>query len=322
MVVIVIIDAITIVGVATGVLYIVPVGLSTLLPSRRSTLFTGAAALVLVPFGLFISPPGDLFYGIFNRTIAIIAVAFIVIVIMRRKRTEERIVESNESLQRSNEELQQFAYVTSHDLREPSRMVINFLGLLERRYAEQLDETARSYIRYAVDGSQRMEVLIDDILAFSRVDSRARLFTEVDMNDVMSTVLEDLSSSLNENGATVTFDHLPTVRGDCSQLVQLLGNLIGNALKYRSDESPVVHVAVEREHEAWRFSVIDNGIGIERQYHERIFQMFQRLHTNDTYPGSGIGLAIAKKIVERHGGRIGVESEPGKGSKFFFTLPY
>lgn len=318
---IVALDRLTVIGVATGVLYIVPVGLTVLTSSRRLTLWVATASLPLIFLGYLISPPGPLYFGLFNRSIAIVAVVFITLTVMMVKRNEERSRQYGLALQRSNAELQRFAYIASHDLREPSRMVINFLGLLERKYAERLDDTARRYIRYAVDGSRRMETLIEDILAFSRVESRANPLEPMDAEDALAIALQDLSSAVDERCAEVTHDPLPTVMADRSQIVQLLENLIGNAIKYRSDARPRIHVRAVRSGDAWQFSVSDNGIGMDMAYAGKIFEMSQRLHSNTEYPGTGIGLAIAKKIVERHGGHIWVESEQGKGSRFFFTLP-
>ncbi len=318
---IVVIDSYTVIGVATGVLYIVPVGTTVLSSSRKLTIWMAVASLPLIALGYLISPPGPLYFGLFNRGIAVVAVAFITFTVLMVKKNEERSREYSAALQRSNADLQRFAYVASHDLREPSRMVINFLGLLERKYADGLDDTARNYIRYAVDGSKRMEALIEDILAYSRVESRACPLRPMDAEEALAIALEDLSRVVEESGAKVTHDPLPTVMADRSQIVQLLENLIGNAIKYRGEARPLVHVQAVRKGDAWQFSVSDNGIGMDMAYAGKVFEMFQRLHSSTEYPGTGIGLAIAKKIVERHGGKIWVESEIGKGSRFFFTLP-
>jgi PAS domain S-box-containing protein len=230
-------------------------------------------------------------------------------------------------LEESNEELQKFAYVASHDLQEPLRMVTSFLQLLERRYTGQLDDTAREYIGYAVDGARRMQRLIQDLLAYSRVGTRAQDFEAVDAGEVVLDVLHDLGPAVTEAGAAVEAEHLPVVLADKTQLHQLLLNLVGNALKFRKpDETPRIRIAAEPakladDRPAWRFAVADNGIGFDPQYAERIFQVFQRLHTRDEYEGTGIGLAICRKIVERHGGTIEVASAPGEGTTFTFTLP-
>jgi PAS domain S-box-containing protein len=240
--------------------------------------------------------------------------------------TEQRRVEEQRrllvvNLERSNRELEQFASVASHDLQEPLRMVSSYTQLLERRYADKLDDIARQYISYAVDGARRMQRLINDLLEFSRVNTRGQTPGLVDANAVLGAVRVNLSVAIEEAGALVTHDELPDVVVDQTQLSQLLQNLIGNAMKFHGAAPPRVHVSA-REHPAeWVFAVKDNGIGIEPEYFDRIFAIFQRLHAAADYPGTGIGLAVCKRIVERHGGRIWVESNPGNGSTFFFSLP-
>jgi PAS domain S-box-containing protein len=234
---------------------------------------------------------------------------------------ENRIQERTLDLERSNAELQQFAYVASHDLQEPLRMVTAYLGLMNKKYGNELNPQAKEYMSTAVDGAERMRQLIDDLLLYSRIDSRGSKLVPVDMNRVAWTVENNLHVSILEAKGEVVFDSLPTVMADEQQMVQVLQNLIGNAIKYHSTEPPRVEVFVRPNGQEWIFSVRDNGIGIDPQYHDKLFKMFQRLHTKDEYPGTGIGLTISKKIVERHGGRIWVESEVGKGSTFFFSLP-
>lgn len=236
-----------------------------------------------------------------------------------RRRAEVAMAEHARALARSNEELERFAYVASHDLQEPLRMVASYTQLLARRYRGRLDADADDFIAFAVDGVTRMKRLINDLLTYSRVGTRGMEFATVDCERVLGEVLGDLRLAIEESGAEVTHDVLPMVLGDDVQLIQLFQNLIGNAIKFRSEQTPRVHVSVARRDGEHVFSVSDNGIGIEPQYSERIFVVFQRLDTR--FPGTGIGLAICKKIVERHGGRIWAESEPGKGTIFHFTIP-
>jgi PAS domain S-box-containing protein len=241
--------------------------------------------------------------------------------ITEQRLAEERLKKTLKDLARSNKELEQFAYVASHDLQEPLRMVSSYTQLLERRYKDKLDTDANEFIAYAVDGANRMQRLIQDLLVYSRVSSKGKPLTPTDCNAVLGTVRINLSVAIEENNARVTHDELPIVTADDTQLVQVFQNLIGNAIKFHSEEPPRIHVSAEKNKKEWIFSVRDNGKGIDPQYHERIFVIFQRLQGKGEYPGTGIGLAICKRIIERHGGRIWVESEPGEGSTFYFTLP-
>lgn len=224
-------------------------------------------------------------------------------------------------LTRSNAELELFASVASHDLQEPLRMVASYTQLLGRRYKGKLDADADDFIHYAVDGAIRMQTLINDLLAYSRVSSHGEAPILTECETILHDALGNLQQAIEETGAVVTHDPMPTVAADAPQLRQLFQNLIGNAVKYRGDRPPTIHVGVTRKGDDWLFSVEDNGIGIEPKHTERVFEIFQRLHTREEYSGTGIGLAICKKIVERHGGRISVTSKPGKGSTFRFTLP-
>ncbi len=224
-------------------------------------------------------------------------------------------------LRRSNDELEQFAYVASHDLQEPLRIIANYTELLASRYAEQLDDRAKKYIHYASDGARRMQRLMSDLLAYARIGSEGKQLKPVDVQAALQDVLEVMRRPIREAQASIVADGLPCVLADEAQLRQLLLNLLGNAVKFRAEAPPAVTIEAAREGERWRFAVRDNGIGIAMAYAERVFQMFQRLHERGRYEGSGIGLAISKRIVERHGGRIWLQSEPGQGTTFFFTLP-
>jgi PAS domain S-box-containing protein len=234
--------------------------------------------------------------------------------------SERRQAERAAELERSNAELETFAYVASHDLQEPLRMVTSYVQLLARRYQGRLDADADEFIGYAVDGATRMQALINDLLLFSRVGGQAE-HELVDLGACADRAVARLQEALDESGATVTRDELPTVRGDQARFVQLFQNLIGNGVKFRGDVAPAVHLGAERSAGAWLLSVRDNGIGVAPEYQEQIFGIFKRLHTREKYAGTGIGLSICKKIVERLGGRIWVSSEPGRGSTFWFTLP-
>jgi PAS domain S-box-containing protein len=227
---------------------------------------------------------------------------------------------STQDLTRSNRELEQFAYVASHDLQEPLRMVVGFVQLLEKRLKDQLDAESREFMAFAVDGALRMQRLIQDILAYSRVSSRSAPRAMVDSAEVVQEALTLLASSMEKTGALVQATNLPRLMADRTQLVQLFQNLIGNAIKFCRQGTPQIWVDAYRQAEHWRFTVTDNGIGIGAEYRERIFGIFQRLHTREEYDGTGIGLAICKRIVQRHGGEIGVEDAPGGGSTFWFTI--
>ena len=241
--------------------------------------------------------------------------------ITARKRTEEALARQAQELARSNAELEQFARIASHDLQEPLRMVESFTQLLARRYKGKLDADADEFIGYAMEGARRMRRLINDLLEYSRVGTQGKALEPTNCEALFDEAVANLATAIEQNGAVVTRDHLQTVMADASQLTQLFQNLIGNAIKFHGEEPPRVHVSAERSGKEWVFSVEDNGIGIYSNYYNRIFVIFQRLHSRSEYPGTGIGLAICRKIVERHGGRIWVDSELGKGATFYFTIP-
>jgi light-regulated signal transduction histidine kinase (bacteriophytochrome) len=238
-----------------------------------------------------------------------------------RHQAEKDLANKADELARSNADLEQFAYVASHDLQEPLRMVAAYTQLLSERYQGKLDGDADKFIGYAREGALRMQVLIQDLLAFSRVGRKESASTEIDCNDALKEVRQTLEAAMQECGATVTSANLPSVWGDRTQMAQLFQNLIGNGIKFRGEKTPVISIQAEKEDDHWLFSVTDNGIGIAPEFAENIFVVFQRLHARTEYPGNGIGLAICKKIVERGGGRIWVESQAGSGSTFKFTVP-
>ena len=253
----------------------------------------------------------------FFTTLAVQVALFI-----ENDRIKQTLVRQADELARSNKELEQFAYVASHDLQEPLRMVSSYCQLLARRYQGKLDKDADEFIVFAVDGAKRMQQLIQDLLIYSRVGTRGKEHAPTDCNAVIRRVLLNLKIAIEESGAVVTHDQMPTVMADEGQLGQLLQNLIGNAIKYRKKGiKPEIRVEGKAHKEGWLFSVRDNGIGIDPQHFNRLFIIFQRLQTREEYAGTGIGLAVCKKIVERHGGRIWIESKPEEGSTFYFTIP-
>ncbi|MCT7949984.1 PAS domain S-box protein [Ancylothrix sp. C2] len=245
----------------------------------------------------------------------------IIVSALDRRRFEAALQQHAGELARSNAELEQFAYIASHDLQEPLRAVMSYTQLLARRYQDQLDEKANEFIYFAVDGATRMQVLIQDLLAYSRVGTKGKALVPVDGNAVLDQALANLQIAINESNATIIRPELPIVLGDSTQLVQLFQNLIGNSIKYRSSKLPVIEIQVQSQESDWLFLVRDNGIGFDAKYRERVFLIFQRLHTREEYAGTGIGLAVCKKIVERHGGKIWVDSSVGMGSTFYFTIP-
>ncbi len=237
------------------------------------------------------------------------------------RRTEQELRQVAWELARSNADLEQFAYVASHDLQEPLRMISSYLQLLAQRYQDKLDANAREYIDYAVNGAGRMQRMINDLLAYARVDTHGKPFEPISAESILNQVIANLQIAVQESGGVITHDPLPTLLADPVQLLQVFQNLLSNALKFRTNRRPEIHVSAVQKDKEWLFAVSDNGPGLNPQDGDRIFRIFQRLHTWDEYPGSGIGLALCKKIVERHGGRIWVESRPGEGSTFYFTVP-
>jgi PAS domain S-box-containing protein len=240
--------------------------------------------------------------------------------VTERKQIEERLKQITDEMQRSNTELEQFAYVISHDLQEPLRMVSSYTQLLAKRYSNKLDADADEFIAYAVDGAKRMQTLLHDLLDYSRVGTRGKPFSLVNCEHIVEQAMANLKIAIEECGASVSYDVLPTIMGDEGQLARLFQNLIGNAIKFRQEEAPQVYISAQRRNNMVTFSVKDNGIGIDRQHSQSIFEIFRRLHTKEEYPGTGMGLAICKKIVERHGGHISVQSQLGQGSTFYFSV--
>jgi light-regulated signal transduction histidine kinase (bacteriophytochrome) len=241
--------------------------------------------------------------------------------ITERMKSEHQLLQTLAELKRSNDELEQFAYIASHDLQEPLRMVASYTQLLARRYKGQLDADADEFINYAVDGTSRMQALIQDLLAYSRAGASRPVLRKVASDRALQEAIGNLQAAIADSGAIVSCDSLPAVTSDAAQLTQVFQNLIGNAIKYRRAEAPRVHVSASKGDAEWICAVQDNGLGIEPQYFERIFVLFQRLHGREDFEGTGIGLAICKKVLEQRGGRIWLESQPGQGSTFYFSLP-
>ncbi len=257
----------------------------------------------------------------FLRGFSLILVGFVVSFLSEQKSKRElELNEIMEDLKRSNEDLQQFAYVASHDLQEPLRTIVSFSQLLNEKYDDKLDKDGQEFIYFVIDGANRMNTFIKDILAYSRITTHAKPSMLTDLNDILKDTLFNLQESIKESGAIITYDKMPTLNVDGSQFIQLFQNLISNAIKFRRKEPPKIHLGVKEIDDGWLFSIEDNGIGIESKYFDRLFNIFYRLHTKEEYPGTGIGLPICKKIVQRYGGKIWVESNIGVGSTFFFTI--
>lgn len=233
---------------------------------------------------------------------------------------QEELAECNRELCRVRQELEQFIYAVSHDLREPLRMACSYLELIQRRYGNALNDDGREFLGYATDGAERLQAMLDGLLEYSRVTTRGQQFQPVDASTVLRRATASLERLVRETGASITCDVLPTVNADPDQLAVVLRNLLKNSLTFRSLESPRIHISARQEGNEWVFTVVDNGLGIDPRFHERVFVVFQQVHGRE-YGGVGVGLAIVKRIIERHGGRVWVDSQPGKGARFFFTLP-
>lgn len=266
----------------------------------------------------YISARGNVIRDQSGKSVKLVGIA--IDVTEMQKRVEKIISDMNLELLRSNTDLQQFAYVASHDLQEPLRMVSSFTQLLQHKYGDKLDSEALEYIQFAVDGSKRMYEMINGLLALSRINSKANSFSEVDMNNVVDYAKQNLLQKINQSKAEITFPHLPVIMGDAGQLIQVVQNLIDNAIKF-SEGIPRIEISYTEESEKFVFSVRDHGKGIDKKYFEKIFKMFQRLHTGEHYQGVGIGLAVCKRVIERHKGDFWVESDEGKGSTFSFSIP-
>ena len=315
--------------------WIVDVAQETALKRRESAQQAGLHSAFAFPI-----PVGGEFYGVMEffgrevrprdeRILEIVrTVGHQVGQFIARKQAEAALQEANDQLtvkaqqlSRSNAELEQFAYVASHDLQEPLRMIASYTQLILRRYGDRFDGDAREFMDFIVDGATRMKQLIEDLLAYSRVGTHGKAFRPTDSGAAVQKALANLRAAIESSTGTVTHDPLPTINADEFQLVQLFQNLIGNALKFKGTETPRVHISVNEQADTWTFGVKDNGIGIDGEYFDRIFMVFQRLHSRTDYPGTGIGLAICKKVVDRHGGRLWIESGVGSGSTFWFTVP-
>ncbi len=315
------IDSSTPSGYAGSFLYILPVFICLWSPKDRTMYWVALIATLLTILAVPLEPHGDISADLFNRSISLVGIWIVVLFGEQRRKGERETERYAQALARSNSELQQFAYLASHDLQEPLRMVTAYLGLLETKYGDQLDGDAKKYIDFAIEGGTRARDLIHDLLEFSRIDSQAQPFGPTDMEKVLEQVVTNLKIQIQDEHATITHDKLPTIFADDTQIASVLQNLISNAIKFHGDEEPKVHISCMDRGDRYLFSVKDNGIGIDTEYKDKVFVLFQRLHSRDSYEGTGIGLAIAKKVVERHGGRIWFESEVGKGTTFYFTIP-
>ncbi len=329
-------DMSTPLGIAAAVPYTVVILFSLWLPKNRHTLVAGTGVTALTILGIFLSPAGEkpaVFLA--NRLLSLIVIWTAVVFILKYRRSLEVIREhadalnqanmdlntQSKELKRSNEELEQFAYMVSHDLHEPLRMVSRYTQLLARRYKDKIDKDATDFISHAVEGANRMQWLINDLLNYSRVQSNESAFEQTSFSEILGQVKTNLQIAIEKSSASITNDFLPTIHANPVQIMQLFQNLLDNAIKFSGEMPPRIHISTDKKGDEWVFSVNDKGIGIDPQFNERIFLIFKRLHDRDKYPGTGIGLAVCKRIVERHGGRIWVESETGNGATFYFTIP-
>jgi light-regulated signal transduction histidine kinase (bacteriophytochrome) len=303
--------------------YLLPISLIALQFSRSVAIFAAALSAIMETMvhilgGFYYSHP---LFHFWNMAIHMAIYIVIAVLLSTLKNTYKMERIKAEELARSNADIKAFVHLVSHDLKEPLRVITGFLRLLEKRYKDKLDKNGIDYINFTVDGVKRMEELIKDVLEYSQIGTKDKEFKRVDCSSVLREAISNLQLTIQENGAVVTHDNLPAVMADSTLLRSIFQNLLGNAIKFHGTEAPRVHISAEKKEGEWVFSVRDNGIGIDRKFLEDIFTPFRRLHTRDEYPGSGIGLASVKKVVEQHGGRIWVESEIGKGSTFYFTIP-
>lgn len=312
-------------GVAIAVAYVLVVWLADRTGQTRMVWAMAVLCSLLTILGFLKSPAGgELWKVLTNRGLSLLVIWLTAYFVVQRLeatvaqiKLNNRLAEFNDALTQSNIDLQQFAFVASHDLQSPLRQISGFVQLLQKEYNDKLDDEAREWIGYTVDGVEKMQTLIRDLLTFSRVESRSAPFEAVDLEEIVDSAMGIYAN----DEASITRGPLPTIAGDPSQLEHVFQNLIGNGIKYKGAELARVHVAAEEQDEHWVIGVRDNGLGIDPKHHERIFEMFRRLHTAEEYPGTGIGLAVCRRIVNRHGGRIWVESEKGNGATFKFTLP-
>jgi len=282
--------------------------------------------ILAVSIVIFHFIPGVFFFDLetinnFLRAISLLIVGIVVTLLSEHiSKREIQFNEIMEDLKRSNEDLQQFAYVASHDLQEPLRAIVSFSQLLEDKYQDKLDKDGKEFIHFITDGAKKMNTLIKDLLLYSRITTHAQPSKLTNLEDILKDSLYNLQESIKESGAVITYDKMPILKVDKTQFTQLFQNLISNAIKFRRQEPPKIHIGVKKINDEWLFSVKDNGIGIEAKFFDKLFNIFYRLHTKEEYPGTGIGLPICKKIVQRYNGKIWVESEFGNGSTFFFTI--